>query len=103
MSRERCILLSLLALAALVPITVTVTVEATDVMARRNLKWHYYRLNTTCKYAEVYVRSQVELYMKQQNDTTIAPKLLRLLYSDCFVNVCVSLLYYFFGFLGFFS
>ncbi|CAN1833605.1 hypothetical protein LINPERHAP1_LOCUS33829 [Linum perenne] len=39
------------------------------------LTWHYYRLHTSCKYAEEYVKHQ----------------LLRLLYSDCFVTVSNSI------------
>lgn len=96
MSRQQCILLSLLALAALAP--VLKPVEAAETLSWKNLAWHYYKLNTTCKYAETYIRSQVEFYMKEQNDSTIAPKLLRLLYSDCFVTVCVCFLLLFFDF-----
>ena len=52
------------------------------------LKWHHYRQDTTCKYAEEFVRHQVELFWKE--DRSITAKLLRLLYSDCFVTVCLS-------------
>lgn len=52
------------------------------------LKWHYYRQHTTCTYAEEFVRHQVELFWKA--DRSITAKLLRLLYSDCFVTVCLS-------------
>nr|TKR98673.1 hypothetical protein D5086_0000199900 [Populus alba] len=48
------------------------------------LKWHYYRQHTTCTYAEEFVRHQVELFWKA--DRSITAKLLRLLYSDCFVT-----------------
>ncbi|KAJ4723559.1 Peroxidase [Melia azedarach] len=51
-----------------------------------NLEWHYYKVHNTCDDAEQYIRHQVELFCK--NDKTIAPKLLRLLYSDCFVTGC---------------
>ncbi|KAJ6741261.1 PEROXIDASE 61-RELATED [Salix purpurea] len=50
------------------------------------LKWHHYRRDTTCKYAEEFVRHQVELFWKE--DRSITAKLLRLLYSDCFVTGC---------------
>ncbi|CAN0923034.1 Probable peroxidase 61 [Linum grandiflorum] len=50
------------------------------------LKWHYYRLQTSCKYAEEYVKHQVQIYWKK--DQSITAKLLRLLYSDCFVTGC---------------
>ncbi|KAJ0034732.1 hypothetical protein Pint_25889 [Pistacia integerrima] len=50
------------------------------------LEWHYYRVQNTCRDAEVYVRHQVELVYK--NDKSLPAKLLRLLYSDCFVTGC---------------
>ncbi|CBI17684.3 hypothetical protein VitviT2T_007530 [Vitis vinifera] len=86
MRRERCILFSLLALTALV--VSLVTVEAAETLPETKLTWHYYKLNTTCRYAEAYVRSQVKFYWNELKDGSIAPKLLRLLYSDCFVNGC---------------
>ncbi|XP_030527762.1 probable peroxidase 26 [Rhodamnia argentea] len=49
-----------------------------------NLQWHYYR--NSCRDAETYVRHQVEFYWKQ--DRSLAPKLIRMLYSDCFVTGC---------------
>ncbi|KAF8041275.1 hypothetical protein BT93_A0018 [Corymbia citriodora subsp. variegata] len=48
------------------------------------LKWHSYR--NSCRDAETYVRHQVEYYWKL--DKSLTPKLLRLLYSDCFVTGC---------------
>ncbi|KAL9436815.1 hypothetical protein AB3S75_022792 [Citrus x aurantiifolia] len=50
------------------------------------LEWHYYKVHNRCDDAEAYIRHQVELFYK--HDKTIAPKLLRLLYSDCFVTGC---------------
>ncbi|KAK8515980.1 hypothetical protein V6N13_093249 [Hibiscus sabdariffa] len=50
------------------------------------LVWHYYKVHNTCENAEPFIRHQVELFYNK--DKTIAPKLLRLLYSDCFVNGC---------------
>ncbi|PKI38039.1 hypothetical protein CRG98_041569 [Punica granatum] len=52
----------------------------------QKLQWHHYRIANTCRYAEVYVRHQVELHWEK--DKTITRKLLRLLYSDCFVSGC---------------
>ncbi|CAL5200057.1 unnamed protein product [Lathyrus oleraceus] len=51
-----------------------------------NLQWHYYEFNTTCRYAEEYVRHQVKLIY--DHDKSITAKLLRLVYSDCFVTGC---------------
>lgn len=64
------------------------------------LEWHYYKVHNTCDDAEAYIRHQVELFYK--HDKTIAPKLLRLLYSDCFVTVCYLLSFCFLN-LSFFS
>jgi peroxidase len=52
----------------------------------QKLTWHYYKVYNTCENAENFVRHQVEIFYK--NDKSIAPKLLRLLYSDCFVSGC---------------
>lgn len=106
MRREGCSLVSPLAL--MVVLGYMAMAEAAWTVPPTKLTWHYYRLNTTCKYAEVYIRSQVQLYWNKYKDRSIAPKLLRLLYSDCFVTVCVSselffsfflLFYFFFQFL----
>lgn len=56
------------------------------------LIWHYYKVHNTCDEAEIYVRHQVQLLWNK--DKTITPKLLRLLYSDCFVTVCASTHFY---------
>jgi peroxidase len=56
------------------------------------LKWHYY--NETCHNAEVYVRHQVKLLWDQ--DKSITAKLLRLVYTDCFVTVCPRLFFSFY-------
>ncbi|GLU04926.1 hypothetical protein SLE2022_220540 [Rubroshorea leprosula] len=57
---------------------------ATGLQPPVKLRWHYYR--KTCRYAEEYVRHQVEVYWGKDNSLTA--KLMRLLYSDCFVNGC---------------
>lgn len=62
------------------------TAEATVMgPSMQKLTWHYYKVYNTCENAENFVRHQVEIFYK--NDKSIAPKLLRLLYSDCFVSV----------------
>ncbi|XVF65669.1 hypothetical protein PTKIN_Ptkin09bG0268200 [Pterospermum kingtungense] len=86
MRRERFVLI-IFPLLALALSSCMVDVDAaSSLQTPVRLRWHYYRLNTTCRDAEIYVRHQVELYYKQ--DKSIAPKLLRLLYSDCFVGGC---------------
>ncbi|RDY03804.1 putative peroxidase 61, partial [Mucuna pruriens] len=50
------------------------------------LRWHYYKITNTCHDAEEYVRHQVNIFWN--NDRSIAAKLLRLVYSDCFVTGC---------------
>lgn len=50
------------------------------------LKWHYYKITNTCRDVEEYVRHEVKLFW--DNDRSITPKLLRLVYSDCFITVC---------------
>lgn len=50
------------------------------------LVWHYYKVHNTCDNAETFIKYQVKKFWDQ--DKSITPKLLRLLYSDCFVNVC---------------
>ncbi|KAL9322990.1 hypothetical protein ACSQ67_011043 [Phaseolus vulgaris] len=50
------------------------------------LKWHYYKITNTCRDVEEYVRHEVKLFW--DNDTSITPKLLRLVYSDCFITGC---------------
>ncbi|CAA7050475.1 unnamed protein product [Microthlaspi erraticum] len=64
-----------------------VTVEATLMgPSMQKLTWHYYKVYNTCENAENFVRHQVGKFY--ENDKSIAPKLLRLLYSDCFVSGC---------------
>ncbi|KAL3752658.1 hypothetical protein ACJRO7_000119 [Eucalyptus globulus] len=46
------------------------------------LQWHFYQ--NSCPDVEKYVRDQVEFYWKQ--DSTLAPKLIQLLYTDCFIK-----------------
>lgn len=58
--------------------------EAAAAAPPPKLKWHYY--NNTCRYVEEYVRHQVKLIW--DHDKSLAPKLARLVYSDCFVTVC---------------
>ncbi|XP_027344015.1 probable peroxidase 61 [Abrus precatorius] len=51
-----------------------------------NMHLHYYKINNTCRYVEQYVRHQVTLFY--QHDRSIVAKLLRMVYSDCFVTGC---------------
>lgn len=53
------------------------------------LQWHYYKVHNICRDAEEFIRHQVKVYWNE--DRSIAPKLLRLLYSDCFVTVSLSI------------
>ena len=77
-----------------ISLTGTATVKAaTGLNPPVKLVWHYYKVTNTCDDAEAYIRHQVEKFYK--NDTTIAPKLLRLLYSDCMVNVSKNVVLYF--------
>lgn len=48
------------------------------------LQWHFYQ--NSCPDVERYVRDQVEFYWKQ--DSTLAVKLIQLLYTDCFIKGC---------------
>lgn len=48
---------------------------------------HYYKKLNTCANVEPFVRHQVKLYWDK--DKTITAKLLKLLYADCMVNVCL--------------
>nr|AFK41612.1 unknown [Lotus japonicus] len=53
---------------------------------RPKLEWHYYKTHNICRDAELYVRNQVKLFWKF--DKSITAKLLRLVYSDCFITGC---------------
>ncbi|KAF6162252.1 hypothetical protein GIB67_008381 [Kingdonia uniflora] len=63
-------------------------VDGAITLPSSHLKRHFYRVNGTkgCPDVERYVTHQVELFWKK--DSSITPKLLRLLYSDCFVTGC---------------
>ncbi|XP_061365166.1 probable peroxidase 26 [Gastrolobium bilobum] len=50
------------------------------------LQWHYYKMHNTCREVEEYVRHEVKLFW--DHDKSITAKLLRLVYSDCFVTGC---------------
>ncbi|VVB17410.1 unnamed protein product [Arabis nemorensis] len=77
----------LLALVVIISLAGTAMVEAaTGLNPQVKLLWHYYKVTNTCDDAEAYIRHQVEKFYK--SDNSIAPKLLRLLYSDCMVNGC---------------
>lgn len=46
----------------------------------------YYKKLNTCENVEAFVQYQVKRYWT--NNKAITPKLLKLLYTDCMVNVC---------------
>ncbi|GLT45843.1 hypothetical protein SLA2020_196460 [Shorea laevis] len=50
------------------------------------LVWHYYKIQNTCRDAEVYIKHEVKLFWDK--DKSITSKLLRLVYSDCFITGC---------------
>ncbi|GKF82535.1 probable peroxidase 26, partial [Tanacetum coccineum] len=45
---------------------------------------HFYKVHNTCANVEPFVRHQVQLVY--DNDRTVAPKLIKLLYADCMIN-----------------
>ncbi|PRQ37911.1 putative peroxidase [Rosa chinensis] len=53
---------------------------------QNKLTWHYYKVTNTCRDAEAFIQHQVKKFWDQ--DKSITAKLLRLLYSDCFVTGC---------------
>ena len=76
---------TLVTMAAVV--VVMMRMEAVEAAtAAPKLEWHYYKVHNTCRYVEEYVRHEVQIMW--HSDHSITPKLLRLLYSDCFVTVC---------------
>ncbi|MED6170821.1 putative peroxidase 26 [Stylosanthes scabra] len=82
MRRMKCMAMPLVGLALLS--LFLWTADAAGAPPKPRLQWHYYR--NSCRYAEEYVRHQVEIFHKQ--DPSISPKLARLAYSDCFINGC---------------
>ena len=61
------------------------SVDAATGLPATKLRWHYYRFHNKCRDAEVYVSHEVKLFW--DHDKSITAKLLRLVYSDCFVTV----------------
>lgn len=70
------------------PVKVVEAAVGTDPLVK--LEWHFYYKNNACRYAETFIKSQVQYYYN--HDRTIVPKLLRLLYSDCLVTVRICFL-----------
>ena len=87
MRRENLAFFPLLALALSLCLSSYVD-AASSLQPPVKLMRHYYKRHNTCDEAEVYVRHEVEKFWKE--DKSITPKLLRLVYSDCMVNVCAS-------------
>ncbi|KAL6205187.1 hypothetical protein ACLB2K_022449 [Fragaria x ananassa] len=87
MTRNQRIFVFLVVLPLLVSVCSSATPKAPPPPPKQNqLMWHFYKVTNTCRDAELYIRHQVELLWHQ--DKSITPKLLRLLYSDCFVTGC---------------
>ncbi|XVF29441.1 hypothetical protein REPUB_Repub15cG0121300 [Reevesia pubescens] len=88
MRRERFELIFPLLAALALSLRMVDVDAASSLQPPVKLVWHYYKVHNTCHEAEVYIRHQVEKFYENDKSKTIAPKLLRLLYSDCFVNGC---------------
>ncbi|KAM7280720.1 hypothetical protein ACFE04_007854 [Oxalis oulophora] len=73
-------------MVAVVPLSHGIVLEKDEVVDREHLEWHYYKIHQTCNDTEAFIKHQVDKFYEA--DKTIAPKLLRLLYSDCFVTGC---------------
>ncbi|CAO2838207.1 unnamed protein product [Amaranthus hypochondriacus] len=78
------VLLPLVALLTLVAGSMIGNVEGAVTFPR--LTRQYYKKTNTCANAEAFVKHLVQQFWEQ--DKTITPKLLRLLYSDCMVTGC---------------
>ncbi|XP_074281442.1 putative peroxidase 61 [Silene latifolia] len=61
-------------------------VDGAITLPRDTLTRLYYKKTNTCENVEAFVKHQVKLFWDE--DKTITPKLLRLLYSDCMVTGC---------------
>ena len=46
---------------------------------------HFYKVHNTCDNVEPFIRHQMKLMFDK--DKTITPKLVKLLYADCMINV----------------
>ena len=56
-----------------------------------HLTRQFYKKTNTCADVEAFVKHQVTIHWNQ--DKTLTPKLLRLVYSDCMVTVCAFFLF----------
>lgn len=83
------VLLPLVALLTLVAGSMIGNVEGAVTFPR--LTRQYYKKTNTCANAEAFVKHLVQQFWEQ--DKTITPKLLRLLYSDCMVTVSILFIY----------
>ncbi|KAF3455761.1 hypothetical protein FNV43_RR00403 [Rhamnella rubrinervis] len=82
---QRIVFLQLMALA-LLSLCLGFGDAASSLPKPVKLTRNFYKVHNTCDDAEQYIRHQVKLFW--DNDKSITPKLLRLLYSDCFVTGC---------------
>lgn len=86
-------------LVALVVCSMIGNVDGAVSVPRYTLTRQYYKKTNTCAHVEAYVKHNVKVFWDQ--DKSITPKLLRLLYSDCMVTVMsISYLYYLIFFLN---
>ncbi|KAF5183979.1 Peroxidase [Thalictrum thalictroides] len=78
----------LLVLLAIVLISYLSVSNAAEVVGlpKTGLVRQFYKKHNTCDDLEEYIKHQVKLFWT--NDRSITPKLLRLVYSDCFVTGC---------------
>ncbi|XP_021863420.1 probable peroxidase 26 [Spinacia oleracea] len=73
-------------LVALVVCSMIGNVDGAVSVPRYTLTRQYYKKTNTCAHVEAYVKHNVKVFWDQ--DKSITPKLLRLLYSDCMVTGC---------------
>ncbi|KNA09097.1 hypothetical protein SOVF_156750 [Spinacia oleracea] len=71
-------------LVALVVCSMIGNVDGAVSVPRYTLTRQYYKKTNTCAHVEAYVKHNVKVFWDQ--DKSITPKLLRLLYSDCMVT-----------------
>lgn len=65
--------------------------EGATKLPLNGLVLHYYKKHTNCTYTEEFIKHLVK--KAWDLDKSITPALLRLVYSDCFVRVCINYLF----------
>ncbi|XP_010242724.1 PREDICTED: probable peroxidase 61 [Nelumbo nucifera] len=86
MRGEGFVLLVLLLACTCLPHVYAMIPEPAVTLPVTRLVRQFYKKNHLCDDVEVYIKYQVKSYWTK--DRSITPKLLRLLYSDCFVTGC---------------